>query len=181
MHKTPVTRLMKKTISTALFIAFASFAAQGTKTVANFDITTDFSHPVHKHAAGGGGCAGTPIIRKIVNREKSEQRISDIYTGDAFVEDNHCNMAERISISINNKAYPIYANSKKAEFKDGGFMTSYINKKEDIKVAIKHLKILKKEYDPDTECTTYNRKVQLDISFKGKEKTFYGVTDSGCP
>jgi hypothetical protein len=162
---------MKKTIGLALFIAFASLAAQGA-TPASFDIT---------HATGGSDCAGTLVVRKIVDPGQSKRRLGKIYVGDAFIQEHGCDVTEKISISINNKDYLIYANSKKMEFKDGGFMSSYINKKEAIKVAIKHLKILKKEYDPNTECTTYNRKVQLDISYKGTQKTFYGVTGSGCP
>jgi hypothetical protein len=179
MHKTPVTRLMKKTIGTVLFIAFVSFAAQGAGS-ADFDITTKFSVYAHGDAAGGGGCAGTPGIRKIVAPSQSKDRIGKVHLGYFFLDDHICDVTERVRISINNKAYPIYANSKKMEHMRG-FMSSYINKKESIKVNIKHLQTLKKVYDPDTECTTYNRKVQLDISYKGTQKTFLGVTDGGCP
>jgi hypothetical protein len=145
----------------------------------NFDVTTDFSKGVGKDAAGGGGCAGTLVIQKIVSAKESVQVIEGIYLGKPFVEDSQCDIAT-IVISINGLAYPIHSTSKTKEHANG-FMSSYANKKENLSVSIAHVKTIKSEYDADTECTTYNRRVKLDILFKGTRKTFSGITGSGCP
>jgi hypothetical protein len=145
----------------------------------SFDVTTDFSKSVSSDRAGGGGCAGTLVIQKIVSAKESLQVIDGIYLGNPFVEDSQCDVT-KIAISINGLAYPINATSKTKEHKNG-FMSSYANKKENLNVSIAHIKTIKSQYDADTECTTYNRRVKLNIVFKGIRKTFLGVTGSGCP
>lgn len=166
----------KLTCSFLLWIALAAAHFNATA----WEVTTGFGEPANKEASGGGGCAATVNIQKIVSPIQSFQTIAGIYLGRPFVKDPFCNVEEKILLSIDGKEYAIYGDSKNYEFKFG-FLSRYKNPKESITVSIKHIKTLKKQYDSDTECTTFNRKVKLDISFKGTQKIVYGVTNGGCP
>jgi hypothetical protein len=100
--------------------------------------------------------------------------------GDPFSEDSQCDVSEAVVISLNNLSYPVFANSKKFEHQSG-FMSSYINVKENVQIDIRHIKTLYKKYNDDTQCTEYVRKVAVTIKFQDSSKSIAGVVIGGCP
>ncbi|MGL5631821.1 MAG: hypothetical protein ACRDD3_05615 [Azovibrio sp.] len=149
-----IRRLLALTIYLSLFpsLCFADFA-----------VTEDFSHPVGKAMSGGDCTAGYDISR--------------IGQGSGpFIVDFQCGYGP-VVISINNRGYIIYPTDEVYL----GFSTKYENIDEKIKVFITPIKLIEKYYDPDSECTSYYRKVRVTIHFKGEKKVINGTAGGGCP
>jgi hypothetical protein len=147
----------------------------------SLELTTDFSKPSSKDAVIGGDCPGRTRVFTISDKQSKKSVASGIYLGGIFLEETGCDL-NKVVISLNNRAYLLRIASKRIDAEEIFYKDVYQNPKENIKVTVKHIKTLKEtESDIDPECMILNRKVKIDIAFKGTSKTFYGITDGGCP